>query len=42
MKFLYIVSLHDNFKAPVVTMPQLIQEYRAGNEVLQVYIEFQV
>ena len=32
---------HDNFKAPVVTMPQLIQEYR-DNGVLQVYIEFQV
>ena len=28
--------------APVITMTQLIQEYRAGNGVLQVYIKFQV
>ena len=39
---LYIVYFHDNFKAPVVTTPQLIQEYKTGNGVLQVYIKFQV
>ena len=39
---LYIVYFHDNFKAPVVTTPQLIQEYRTSNGVLQVHIKFQV
>ena len=39
---LYIVYFHDNFKAPVVTTPQIIQEYRTSNGVLQVHIKFQV
>ena len=39
---LYIVYFHENFKAPVATMSQLIQEYKTGNGVLQVYIKFQV